>query len=332
MTITNQMKKVLFKGSALAVTTMVTVSMSLGVVLAQQIPNGTNNNPVPSGSELCNLDVGFVIDRSNSIRNDNEANPGLITSAVNNVVDGLQGTDSRVAVWSFGTKATGYVGANPLPNSPAITAQDFPGIGFTDVKNANGVNAIKQTVSSIPYESQNSPEELRRAGWTNWEAALAEANANGSQPKNADVVFMITDGDPTLPVADSTTQPTDRIEPAVAGVLAADAVKANGSTRIVAFAIGAATEDQAYIDNIKRITGGLNNAQAGQDYFTGNFAQLGTLLASAIEQACNDKPQKPVQEQPTVLPATGAAGLIAVFGGVSALSAATHALVARRRK
>ena len=338
MTILNTMKNISRKTSLLAVAGVVTASLSFGVVSANSIPSGTNNNPIPRGAEICDLNVGFIIDRSNSIRNDSEQNPQIITDAVSGVVSELQGTETQVAVWSFGTKATGYSGPNPLPDSPDLTTADYPGIGFTPVNTADGVNTINQTVASIPYASADSERNERRAGWTNWEAALVEANANGSTPSDADIVFMITDGEPTLPYTGDNEPPTDeqRAEAATAGVQAADAVKADGNTRIVGFAVGHATEEQEYIDNMQRITGGLNTATEGDDYFTGNFSQLGTMLADAIEQACNgEEPTppapKPEPEEPEALPVTGAGGVIAAVTGVSAVSAAVHSVVTKRR-
>ncbi len=294
--------------------------------IADNLPNGTANNPVPSGAELCNLNIGFIIDRSNSIRNDSEANPAIISSAVNSVVEDLQGTDSKVAVWSFGTKATGYVGANPLPDAPALTAADYPGVGFTSVKSSGGVQKVKNTVSSIPYESEKSDRNLRRAGWTNWEAAFSEAVAGGDRPADADVVFMVTDGDPTLPQAVPDGQNPDHSESITAGVLAADSVKSNGTTRIVAFAVGQATTDGLYIGNIKRITGGYNTARANSDYFTGNFSQLGGMIRSAISQACVElEPEDPVTPASKDLPNTGPAGVAAVVAGTVGFATGAYA-------
>jgi len=308
--------------TAAAVTGMSLTSVMVG---ADSLPNGAANNPVPAGNEVCSLDVGFLIDRSNSIRNDSEGNPAIITSAVNSIVDDLKGTDSRVAIWSFGTKATGYVGTNPLSDSPEITAADYPGIGFTGVKNTSGVQTVKNTVASIPYASENSATPLRRAGWTNWQAALAESNANGSSPAGADVVFMLTDGDPTLPQNSANPDPAnpDKVTPVVKGVEAANAVKSNGQTRIVGFAIGQATSDKAYIDNIKRVTGGLTTAQEGKDYFVGDFSELGTMMRQAIDQVCVEQPEKDDKPEviPTALPKTGF-GSSALMGSLVAGAAA----------
>jgi hypothetical protein len=308
--------------TAIAVTGMSLTSVMVG---ADSLPNGVANNPVPAGREVCSLNVGFLIDRSNSIRNDSEGNPAVITSAVNSIVDDLKGTDSQVAVWSFGTKATGYVGANPLSDSPAITAADYPGIGFTGVKSTGDVQAVKITVASIPYESENSATPLRRAGWTNWQAALAESSANGDSPADADVVFMLTDGDPTLPqnTANPDGQNPDKVTPVVKGVEAADAVKSNGQTRIVGFAIGQATSDEAYINNIKRVTGGLTEAKQGQDYFVGDFSELGSMMRDAIDQVCVEQPEKDVEPEqaPKALPNTGF-GSSALVGSLVAGAAA----------
>ncbi len=323
----NQVTKYIVRQSGWVISIAVAVALlAVGITsIADVLPSGTANNPVPSGAKLCNLNVGFLIDRSNSIRNDSEGNPALITSAVNGVVEDLQGTDSKVAVWSFGTKATGYTGANPLADSPTLTAADYPGIGFTSVKRASGVAAVTNTVSRIPYESEKSDRDLRRAGWTNWQAALSESVADGDQPNDADIVFMVTDGDPTLPQADPEGPNPDHTDSIIAGVAAADAVKSNGKTRIVAFAVGQATSDGLYIDNIERITGGLNNAEVNDDYFTGNFNQLGGMIRTAISQACEDlTPDDPTTSTKT-LPNTGPTGLIALVAGTAVLGAGAYA-------
>jgi len=322
------------------VASVAVTALSFGSVMvgAANLPNGTANNPVPAGREVCDLNIGFVIDRSNSIRNDSEANPAIITNAVNNIVTDLKGTDSKVAVWSFGTKATGYTGANPLPDSPAIAAADFPGIGFTAIKQDSGVNAVKNVVASIPYESENSDRDLRRAGWTNWQAALAEANANGSRPADADIVFMITDGDPTLPQANPGASTADKVTPVVAGVEAANSVKANGSTRIVAFAVGQATSETDYIDNIKRITGGLESSVRGQDYFIGGFSELGSMLKSAIDQACVEPTPAPSPTTPTppakpaALPVTGINGMAIATSLIAGIAAGSYVHIRGQRK
>ncbi len=322
-----QVTKYILRQSGLVLTIALSVSlMAIGfTTMAGELPSGTANNPIPAGAEVCNLDVGFIIDRSNSIRNDSEANPGIITAAVNEVVDDLKGTDTKVAVWSFGTKATGYVGANPLPDSPSIAASDYPGIGFTSVKNNTGAQTVKDTVASIPYESEKSDTTKRRAGWTNWQAALSESIASGDQPEDADIVFMVTDGDPTLPQTNPNGQNPDHSESITAGVVAADGVKANGKTRIVAFAVGQATSDGLYIDNIKRITGGLNDARINSDYFTGNFSQLGSMLRTAIGQACVDlTPDDTPNPGPKDLPNTGIGSSLAIFAGVAVLAAGVY--------
>lgn len=344
----NHVTKYVMKQGLLALTISAVVA-SLGISVATtaaELPNGTPNNPVPAGQELCNLNVGFVIDRSNSIRNDSNANPGIITKAVSDVTASLQGTDSKVALWSFGTKATGYTGVNPLNKEDTITAADYPGIGLTSVKDAGGVNAVKNTVASIPYgtdREKNTPQQIHlvRTGYTNWQAALGEAIANGNRPSDSDILFVLSDGDPNFytnaqgeGVWDATRKTG---EPVVAGVNAANTIKAGSNkTRIVVLAVGDSTSDANYIANIKRITGGLNAAKEGQDYFRGNYNQLGVMMRAAIQQACDKKPvEEPKEEpeqKPTVLPNTGAGSFIALFSGVSGLAAGTHAFVNARRR
>ncbi len=332
MSFSNSSKQLIKKGLvSLSIIAVVAAFSTSLVAQAADLPNGSANNPAPSGSKICNLNIGFIIDRSNSIRNDSEANPGIITQSVGEVVDSLKGTDSKVAVWSFGTKATGYTGVNPLPNSPLITAADYPGVGFTSVKTNQGAQTVKNTVASIPYESKNSAESLRRAGWTNWQAAFNESVADGDRPSDADVVFIVTDGDPTVPHDPADPTSLDHTIAIKAGVAAADNVKSNGKTRIVALGVGQVANDSMFVNNLKRLSGGLNNAEAKKDYYTGNFSNLGAMLKEAILQACKPeaKPEVPVTPVAT-LPRTGPASVAAAFGGVSAISATVHAVVSRK--
>lgn len=338
-----QVTKYIARQSGLVLTIAASVAlMAVGVTTrADEIPNGTPNNPIPSGAEVCDLDIGFLIDRSNSIRNDSESNPGIISSAIRSVTTDLKGTDTRVAVWSFGTMATGYTGDNPLKNTgdDVIVAADYPGRGFTSVKQQSGVNAVNNTVVSIPYGTDREKETAQQkhlvyTGFTNWQAGLKSAVAGSDRPKDADIVFVLSDGDPNFYINQEGegVWDSDRSgDAARAGVNAADEVKATGNNpRIVVLAVGDTTSDQNYIDNIQRITGGLGNAELNSDYYTGNFNQLGTMLSNAISQACeeitpDDPPEVIVSDPgPKDLPKTGVGSTLAIFSSVAVLGAGLY--------
>lgn len=312
-----------FKKSVLGLSALGIIAGSPLTYATSALPSGTRNNEI-NQNDLCKLKIGILIDRSNSIRNDDEKNPQYIRQSVVDVATALQGTDSQIAVWSFGTKATGYQGKNIIigdngnnfdKEAAPIKLADYPGIGFTSMKTTSGVSAIKNTVNSIPFSTDrltaaNSSLAEREVGWTNWQAAFIESNAGGSTPSGADVLFMITDGVPTLP-RDFNKEPTrdpfqrdDITRQAISsGVNAANQVKNSASkTRIVAIGVGDVTETLEGVDNLKRISGGLSDAVEGDDYYlSSNFANLGTELNKTIEQVCKEEPTKPV---PTPAPTT----------------------------
>lgn len=315
---------VAFKKSVLGLSALGIIVGSPLTYATSALPSGTRNNEI-NQNDLCSLNIGILIDRSNSIRNDDEKNPQYIRQSVADVATALQGTDSQIAVWSFGTKATGYQGKNIIigdngnnfdKEAAPIKLADYPGIGFTSMKTASGVSAIKNTVNSIPFSTDrlsaaNSSLAEREVGWTNWQAAFVESNAGGSTPSKADIVFMITDGTPTLP-RDFTEEPTrdpfqqDEVsrQAVTSGVSAANQVKNSAAkTRIVAIGVGDVTKTLEGVDNLKRISGGLSNSVEGEDYYlSANFANLGTELNKTIEQVCKEKPTPtPV---PTPIPTT----------------------------
>lgn len=343
-------------------------ALAIGVLMispvayaTNKLPNGTANNKI-NQANICSLKIGILIDRSNSIRNDSEQNPQYIRNAVGEIATDLQGTDSQMAVWSFGTKATGYQGKNIIVGNNGtdksktaanIKLSDNPGVGFTSLKGQNGVTTIKNTVNSIPFSTDNLNAEHsslaeREVGWTNWQAALLESNANGSKPAQADVIFMITDGTPTLPRSST----NDEAQAVVSGVQAADSVKNSpAKTRIVAIGVGDVMKTDDGVDNLKRISGGLSNAKQNDDYHLVNgFSELGGELNKAIKQACDEKPAPepkptpipkptpkptpkpeptPAPEQPEELPKTGMAE--AILSGAAGLGALTYTALLYRR-
>jgi uncharacterized repeat protein (TIGR01451 family) len=257
------------------------------------LPSGAANPPWPQG---CGLRIGVSIDRSNSIANDDPANPQRIRDAVDGLVEGLSGTAMEVAIWSFGTAASGYAGPNPIDDAPgsAIVAGDYPAIGFTPVATSTGRQAIRSTVQAIPFASAASPEGDRLKGWTDWEAGFGgDASGfvtpgatapGGDRPGGADVLLFVTDGSPTLPGPAGDPDRWGADAPIEEGVAAADSVKAAGAgTRVVAIGVGSEVD----VANLERISGGLGTSVPGDDYFfiADYQALLDTLLAS-IARSC----------------------------------------------
>lgn len=252
------------------------------------LPSGTANNPLP---ERCDLDIAITIDRSNSIANDDPANPDRIRDAVNDFVADLASTPARVALFSYGTLASGYSGPNPQPSGGTWDGADFPAAGFQPTADPVARQTLADTLTDIPFASSASPVAEREKGWTNWQAGLGQgsngypgaAAADGATPADADLVIVFTDGNPTVHNAELAAGPPAAEAPTTADVAAAvsaaDALKAGGS-RVVAVAVG-----DVNADNLARITGGLGASVEGEDYFAlDNFGQL----AEAFEQVAVD--------------------------------------------
>lgn len=263
---------------------------------AQAAPGpGSPNNPWPSS---CDVDVGLVVDRSNSVKQDDPANPDLVRSAASGLVERLTGTGARVAVWSFGTMASGFEGPNPLDADVHLGADDYPSVGFTELADDDAAQPVHETIERIPFVAGANADpddpDQNRAGYTNWEAALGRDSRaglgavapDGSKPADADVVVFFTDGNPTLsgaatgpdhPVPHSSDVDVDD------GVAAADQVKAGGA-RIVA--VGASLGGGLSVPNLERVTGGHPGAAEGEDYFLTSIEGLEQTLFEISTRFC----------------------------------------------
>ena len=117
-------------------------------------------NPVwPSA---CGLDVALLLDRSGSIGSSDMTS---LKNAANGFVNSLTGTQSRISVTSFNSTVT-------------------PGVGFTLVPNAAAATPVHNAINALPASGSGS---------TNWDAAFRSVQGAG-----ADIVVILTDGDPTV--------------------------------------------------------------------------------------------------------------------------------------
>ena len=256
---------------------------------------GSPNRPWPSG---CDVDVGLVIDRSNSIKQDDPGNPALVRLAAGGLVDRLTGTGARVAIWSFGTMASGFEGPNPWNPEVSLGGADSPSIGFTAPADVATAQPLHDVIGRIPFVAgantdPNDPD-TNRAGGTNWEAALGSASAagtgavapDGSTPGDADVLIFFTDGNPTVhgaePAPDHPRPHTSDAD-VDAGIAAADRLK-QGGTRVVA--VGASLGGGLTIANLERVTGGLGTAVEGEDYFNTTIEGLDQALFELTTRFC----------------------------------------------
>lgn len=259
--------------------------------------SGTPNQPWPSS---CDLDVGLVVDRSNSIAQASPQDPALVRQAASGLVERLTGTGARVAVWSFGTMASGFSGENPFHPGSTLGPDDYPSIGFTGLDDEAAAAPVHQVVESIPFVAgaAHDPDDpdVHHAGGTNWEAALGRdtdagpgARApDGSRPADADVVVFFTDGNPTYNSVDGAgTTPgsvVTRDRDVDAGIAAADAVKAAGA-RIVAVGATSAAGGPT-VENLQRVTGGHPDAQDGDDFYLTNVERLEQTLFQIATRFC----------------------------------------------
>ncbi len=181
-------------------------------------------------------------------------------TAAKGFVDALAGTPSSVGVWSFATTAANQIGLTAVSNSAAI----------------------KTAIDAIPGSS----------GSTNWDDGIYQVANVG-----ADVVVVITDGNPTInsqvaPLSGNTGSTVDTAD-VEGGVWAANSVKNNGA-KIVALGIGSGFSDAT---NIKLISGPTQ----GDDYYlAANVGDLAALLTNLAKKTCGGTVtvQKQLQSTP----------------------------------
>ncbi|WP_334143201.1 DUF7507 domain-containing protein, partial [Rhabdothermincola sp.] len=233
-------------------------------------PNGNPawNLPAanPSIGESCGLDIGLLIDRSGSIADAGKATE--MREAANALVDSLAGTPSAVGVWSFGN------------DSSATGTAQHPARQLTEVGGPTGpagVAALKATIDSIPIVSNVA---------TNWEAGFAAVHDASTLPGNRapDLLFVLTDGKPTVHIDDSSTGGTTNNDDVDGGIRTANLVKGLG-TRIFGVGIGASIDATtlALIANDTAFTGG-NITTAG--YALTDFDNLKTTLRQLATALC----------------------------------------------
>lgn len=254
---------------------------SLGVI--QQVRDN------PAMPERCGLNVALVVDLSGSM-----GSQGLktIKGVVNSVASRLQGTDTNLGLFNFAENSPAKRNGSNLSSPVSVSTQ-------------SGQAAIKKWVDGLAIPTE------REGQATNWQEALYQvAQYNEQNPSNQyDVVYMITDGNPTVRKDDAfgnadagegfltpdgaATEFRD-VEGAIG---AANMVKAQG-TRIVAVGIpsnwrGVITsrDDQLAVsdENLKAISGGSGH-QGGKDNLrAADFAQFedSEVMQTAIINSLN---------------------------------------------
>lgn len=236
--------------STAAVLAIGTAMLGAGAANAETRVPAADNPPLP---ESCGIDVGIVLDLSNSL---SDANVQQSKDAAKSVVDALAGTPSSVGVSTFATY--GPDGTNPSIAKSALST-------------AQATDALKSDIDSIGRVPQN-------VGGTNWDRGLGQVSGT-----DYDVVLFVTDGKPTAygePETGSDNSDfgtvTDQID-IDRGVESANALKAGG-TRVVGIAVG----DGIDVENIVDVSG----PQAGSDYYLTDFSDLADSLKDAALENC----------------------------------------------
>jgi uncharacterized repeat protein (TIGR01451 family) len=232
------------------------------------ITNYLTNPPLPP---QCGLNIALVLDLSLSISSSDFTTE---KNAAKGLVNALQGTPSKVGLFTFATTAP---------------ARNNSNLDLVSVATSAGVNQLLDGIDDIDKPSSSSD------GYTNWEAALTSVESS----KKYDAILFVTDGNPTAWGSGGSSQRgTDSGSLATAlthGISASTVVKGYG-TRIVAVGVnsggtgGGAGVSGLNPDNLKAISGpteytGSNAAAA--DWFTvDDWSQLGSALNGIATATC----------------------------------------------
>jgi hypothetical protein len=239
----------------------------------------SKNDPAqPAG---CELNIAMLFDLSSSIVTPTNFLPDYL-AAGQEFVRALNGTPTRVAVYTFGTDS-------PATSNAAGNNMTLP---LTAVTTATGVNSTLITkIGGLTVQG---------AQFTNWDAGLrriAAANsADTASPNHLNFVVVLTDGDPTKFLSATALPGTVLGLPVPArtrfievenGIFSANQLK-DQRTTIIGVGIapgepGTPTGIQLpSIDNLISISGpGL-----GTEHFTPSFADLGDQLRDLVLERC----------------------------------------------
>jgi len=234
-------------------------------------PESMDNPPMP---HTCGLNVALVLDLSYSVQMANAVD--TLKQAAEGFTKSLMGTNSQVALFSFGTTA------------PAIGNTNH---GLTPVSTQSGVNTVNNWIENVKISS---------AEYTNWDRGIyqvAEQQADlPAGQKMYDLVIVLTDGNPTrYGAGTATTGSPTRFAEVEQAIFSANALKARG-TRVVAVGVGdGVTEAQP---NLAAISGPTANS----DYFTVGWAEAAATLSQFAVMGCSSATSGTVTVLKEVLP------------------------------
>jgi len=218
----------------------------------------------PALNPSCGIDVGILVDRSGSIADaGQQAN---MRDSAKAIVQSLAGTPSQVGVWSFGNDSSAM-------GDPTHPAQPLTAVG--GVNGPAGVSLLNATIDSIPIVSNVA---------TNWEAGFDAVHLASVANHAPDLLFVLTDGQPTVHIDDTLTGGVTNNDDVDGGILTANLVKGDG-TRVFGVGIGAGIDATtlALVGNPEAYNGS-NFPTAG--YTLTSFADLQETLRALVTQLC----------------------------------------------
>jgi len=232
-------------------------------------------NPALNGG--CGQNVALVVDLSGSMDPGNATSPSetslyQLKKATSQYVDVLKGSNSQVALFTFGTYSPNIDPANPT----GVTRYNgnHP---LTSVQTDAGAQQVKDWINA-----------WRGWGWTRWDLGLQAAADSG---EHYDYVLFITDGYPTDDRGNTVSDTSFPNKKAV--VNAANAVKAEGTRIIVIYAAtgsGSVLNDEQRA-NVEAISGPTHDENVMvNDYYemdwsavAGQFQTLANMCTRPVD-------------------------------------------------
>ncbi len=208
----------------------------------------------PELTTRCGIDVGVVLDLSNSVTTNDLA---AMQKAATGFVDALSGTPSTVGVFTFAT------------NGPATAGHTLAPVS---VASPEGADRVKEAINSYRLPGG-------WAGATNWDRGFYQVVQSGAA---LDLVVIITDGSPTYYANGVGPGSHTRFREVEQGIFSANAIKATGA-RVIAFGVGDGVESAAAGYNLRAISGPTQNT----DYFqTTDYDAAGAQLEELAPSDC----------------------------------------------
>jgi von Willebrand factor type A domain len=213
----------------------------------------------PALRDGCGRRIALLIDLSSSIRSNILP---TYKAAARAFVESLRGTPSSIAIYTFGTSA------------PANNTNDANLVPPVPVATHAGVAELVSKIDGLT---------VPRNSGTNWDAGLWQI-VRHNPIHHYQSTIILTDGDPTYygPANDLGGRGNmTRFAEVENGVFSANALKDQG-TSVLGVGIGSSSQGLRYTDNIRAISGPVENT----DYFNTDFERLSKVLADLALRNC----------------------------------------------